>query len=186
MIDDVIKEVPTLSKEEALLIFSYTDNTFYRRLNDFLRWNKEVLDTLTPHNVEISKKLALKLEQALEKMPNMEWELVYRWDDWDWWKWKIWKEIDLTAFTSVANNSDDTFLSQQKNILVIIQWKEWRVKDISKLSLFVNFAEQLWKSPTNSEWVILPNSILEITWKNKVRIVWKDFDVDQVKLKQTK
>lgn len=186
MIDDIIKEIPTLSKEEALLIFSYTDNTFYRRLNDFLRWNKEVLDTLTHHNIEVSKKLALKLEQALEKMPNMEWELVYRWDDWEWWKWKVWKEIDLIAFTSVANNSNDTFLSEQKNILVIIQWKEWRVKDISKLAMFVNFAEQLWKTPTKSEWVILPNSVLEITWKNKVRIVWNDFDIDKIKLKQVK
>jgi hypothetical protein len=37
MIDEAIKQTPNLTKEEALLIFSYTDNTIYRSLNDFLR-----------------------------------------------------------------------------------------------------------------------------------------------------
>jgi hypothetical protein len=37
MIDDAIKQVPNLTREEALLIFSYTDNTIYRRLNAFMR-----------------------------------------------------------------------------------------------------------------------------------------------------
>jgi len=37
MIDEAIKVAPTLTKEEALLIFSYTDETLYRRLNSFMR-----------------------------------------------------------------------------------------------------------------------------------------------------
>jgi hypothetical protein len=175
-----------LTREEALLIFSYTDNTIFERLNSFMRWNKEILKSLTTQNIEVTKRLVWKLEKALEKMPNMEWELVYRWDSWKWWKLNIWEEIDLKAFTSVANNMQDTFLSENKNILVIIQWKEWRVKDISQLAMFVNFGDKLWKTATRNEWVILPNSVLEVTWNNKVRIVWKDFDVDKVTLKQTK
>lgn len=186
MIDEAIKQIPNLTREEALLIFSYTDNTIFERLNSFMRWNKEVLQSLTPQNIEVAQRLVWKLEKALEKMPNMEWELVYRWDSWKWWKLNIWEEIDLKAFTSVASNMQDTFLSENKNILVIIQWKEWRVKDISQLAMFVNFGDKLWKTATRNEWVILPNSVLEVTWNNKVRIVWKDFDLDKVTLKQTK
>jgi hypothetical protein len=37
MIDEVIKSLPKLSREEALLIFSYTDETIYRKLNAFMR-----------------------------------------------------------------------------------------------------------------------------------------------------
>jgi hypothetical protein len=60
-----------LTREEALLIFSYTDNTIFERLNSFMRWNKEILKSLTPQNIEIAKRLVWKLERALEKMPNM-------------------------------------------------------------------------------------------------------------------
>jgi len=37
MIDEVIKQIPNLTREEALIIFSYTDEVIYRRLNAFLR-----------------------------------------------------------------------------------------------------------------------------------------------------
>jgi hypothetical protein len=168
-----------------LLIFSYTDNTIYRSLNDFLRWNKDVLDNLTPHNIEVSKKLAWKLEQALEKMPNMEWELVYRWDDWEWWKWNVWDKIDLKAFTSVSDNKKDTFISEEKNILVIIGWKEWRVKNITQLALIPNFWEYFPRIPkTTNEWVVLPNSKVIIIGNDKWLHKW--IDITEIRVKQTK
>jgi len=37
MIDEAMKVASTLTKEEALLIFSYTDQTIYRKLNAFMR-----------------------------------------------------------------------------------------------------------------------------------------------------
>jgi len=37
MVDDVMKQIPDLTREEALLIFTYTDNTIYRNLNAFMR-----------------------------------------------------------------------------------------------------------------------------------------------------
>jgi hypothetical protein len=37
MIDEVIKQNSNLTREEALLIFSYTDEVIYRKLNAFLR-----------------------------------------------------------------------------------------------------------------------------------------------------
>lgn len=185
IIDEAIKQTPNLSREEALLIFSYTDNTIYRRLNDFMRWNKEVLQSLTSQNIEATQRLVSRLEQALEKMPNMNWELVYRWDNWKWWKWNIWDEIDLKAFTSVANATEDTFLWNQKDILVIIQWKDWRVKDITKLALIPNFWEHFPKIPkTSNEWVVLPNSKVIIVWNDKW--IYKWIDITEVRVKQTK
>jgi hypothetical protein len=37
MVDEAIKKIPSLTREEALLIFSYTDNTIFERLNSFMR-----------------------------------------------------------------------------------------------------------------------------------------------------
>ncbi len=199
MIDEVIKQIPNLTREEALIIFSYTDEVIYRRLNAFLRWKKEVVDSLTPHNIEVSKRLALKLEQALEKMPNLKsWEdwFILRWDKWKYWDWKIWDEIELTAFSSVSNNKKDIFLWEKHdtNTQVSIIWKEWRVKDISKLSIAVNFwvskeeleiltnfSGKLKKLPkTNNEWVILPNSIVKILDRFKLDNI-NYIDVEQTK-----
>jgi hypothetical protein len=187
MVDEAIKKIPHLTREEALLIFSYTDEIIYRRFNALLRWQKEVLDTLTPHNIEVSKKLSLKLEQALQKMPNLKaWEdwFILRWDKSSYWNWKIWDEVNLSSFTSVSNNKKDIFLwgSFRNDTQVSIIWKEWRVKDISELSIAVkfwvseeelktltDFSGKLKKLPkTNNEWVILPNSRVVITDRFKL------------------
>jgi hypothetical protein len=188
-----------LTREEALLIFSYTDEVIYRKLNAFLRWKKEVLDSLTPHNVEVSKRLALKLEQALEKMPNLKpWEdwFILRWDKERYWAWKIWDEIELSAFSSVSNNKKDIFLWEKHDAdtQVSILWKEWRIKDISELSIAVNFwvskeeletltdfSGKLKKLPkTNNEWVILPNSRVIIINRSKLDNI-NYIDVEQTK-----
>ena len=67
MINKVIKEIPKLSRDEALLIFTYTDNTIYENLNKFLRWDKNTLANLTPNNIKASKSLIQKLEIAIKK-----------------------------------------------------------------------------------------------------------------------
>ncbi len=173
MIDEAIKQTPNLNREEALLIFSYTDKTIYKKLNAFMRWEKEVLKSLTPQNIEATKRIIWKMEQALEKMPDLKpWEngFILRGDKWEGWKKEVWKEINLEAFTSVANNKKDAFIWDEFEIYII--WKEWRIKDVSKLSIAVNFwvpkeeleilidfSGKLKKLPkTNNEWIILPNS----------------------------
>jgi hypothetical protein len=118
-------------------------------------------------------------------MPELEWEFIVRWDTWKWWitsnetienmsnieitkliqEWKIiwripWEEILLRWFTSVSNNLDDIFIWKWsiQDTLVIITWERWRIRDISDLAMFTNFAEQLWKPPTKFEWIILSDS----------------------------
>ena len=49
-----------------------------------MRWDKNTLANLTPNNIKASKSLIQKLEIAIKKMPDMNWTLVYRWDNWDW------------------------------------------------------------------------------------------------------
>ncbi|MDP2090780.1 MAG: hypothetical protein Q8K30_04240 [Candidatus Gracilibacteria bacterium] len=199
MIDEVIKQNSNLTKEEALLIFSYTDEVIYRRLNAFLRGKKEVLDSLTPHNVEVSKRLALKLEQALEKMPNLkpgEDGFILRGDKERYWAGKIGDEIELSAFSSVSNNKKDIFLGEKHdaNTQVSILGKEGRIKDISELSIAVNFgvskeeletltdfSGKLKKLPkTNNEGVILPNSRVRIINRSKLD------NINYIDVKQTK
>ena len=181
MVDDVMKQIPDLTREEALLIFTYTDNTIYRNLNAFMRWDKKVLETMTKENIEVSRRLASKLEKAMEKMPNLEWGkdwFILRWDKWEWWfskNWKelqVWDEINLDSFTSVSNNRNDILLWKKywHDILVEIVWKEWKVKDISQLAMFVNFADKLWAVKTEVEWIILPNSIIKFVKKENAVI----------------
>jgi len=204
LVDDVIKQIHDLTREEALLIFTYTDNTIYRNLNAFMRWDKNVLETMTKENIEASRNLALKLERAMEKMPNLEWWknwFILRWDKWDWWhsknwkKLKAWDEIDLEAFTSVSNNRNDILLWKKywHDILIEIVWKEWRVKDISSLAMFVNFADKLWAVKTEVEWIILPNSVIRFVKKENVVIDAVDnnrkiipHNIKKVKLEQIK
>lgn len=199
MIEEAIKQTPGLTRKEALLIFSYTDNTIYKKLNAFMRWGKEILDTLTPQNIEAAKKIIWQMEEALGKMPNLKpWEnwFILRWDNSKYWNWKIWDTIELDSFTSVSNNRRDIFLWKKYNTdtQISIIWKKWRVKDISILSISVNFwvskkelktlidfsgkLEKLDK--TNNEWVILPNSRVIITDKFKLD------DLNYINAKQIK
>ena len=164
-----------------------------------MRWDKNVLKNMTKENIEATNRIVLDLEQALEKMPNLEpWKdwFILRWDKWDWWKEEVWKEIDLEAFTSVANNKKDAFIWEDfnNNIEISIIWKEWRIKDVSELAIAVNFwvtKEELknitdftWKlkklPKTTNEWIILPNSKV-IVLEN---FQWKDIyytKVEQIK-----
>jgi len=168
MIDNVIEDIPNLTREEVLLIFSYTDEILYRNLNWYMRWIWEIVNNMTPKNIEVANRLISKLEQAINKMPNLT-----PWDDWfilrgdksRWWQWNIWDEIELKSFTSVSNNRRDIFLWWKFNndTQISIIWKEWRVKDISSISIAVNFGDILKQlGKRTNEWVILPNSRVKI------------------------
>ncbi len=184
-IDEVIKNIPSLTREEALLIFSYTDKTIFEKLNGFMRGDKNIIDNMTKENIETSIKLISNLEDALEKMPDLKWDLILRWDDWRWWLTE-WSDIPLKAFTSVSNNKSDIFLWELywNNILVEIIWKQWRVKDISSLAMFVQFAKKLWRTTTINEWVILPNSVVQFVSKEikKMNLPNIDWDITSQKI----
>lgn len=175
MIDEAIKVAPTLTKEEALLIFSYTDETLYRRLNSFMRWDEKVIQSLTPENIPVVQKLIQKLQTALDKMPNLKpWEdgFVFRWDKEKYWQWRIWTEINLKDFKSVSNNTNDIFLWDKfkNDTRISLIWLEWKVKDISSLAI----ATQFWGNPltgldrTLNEWVLLPNARVRIIGRVEV------------------
>ena len=169
-----------LTKEEALIIFTYSDYFLYEKLNRFMRWDRKLLKTMTEENIKATKNVILKLDLALKKMPNLKpWKdwLIFRWDKLKWWQWNIWDEIQLKSFTSVENNKENIFLWElyENNILINIKWiKPWSVKDISDLALFVHFAEKLNKKTTINEWIIIPNSEIKIIWevKKTQKLLW--------------
>ncbi len=183
MIENAIDDITWLSKEEALTIFSYTDQVIYKNLNNYMRW---ILDKdLSPDNIKAINNLIIKLESWLSKMPDIEWTFIYRWDSWNWWLKDIWDDIELKAFTSVADNVWDTFLSSEKNILVIADWKKWRVKDVTQLAIIPNFWDRFPQIPnTTNEWVILPNSTVRVINKTNESIEW--IDIEKVEVKQIK
>jgi hypothetical protein len=178
-----------LTREEALTIFAYTDKTIFQKLNTFMRWSgkwKTLRDSMTPEQIEVTNRLIWKLEVALSKMPDMEWKLAYRWDSWKGWNKDIGTPIDLEAFTSIAHNSKDTFLAKDKNILVVIEWKTWKIKDITSLAL----VPQLWKhfpalldKLTETEGILLPDSKVIVIWNEIKMLEW--FDIRELRVKQT-
>lgn len=186
MINNVIKDIPELTRDEALLIFSYTDEILYRNMNSYMRWVWEIVNNMTHKNIEVANRLIIKLEQALEKMPNLEpWKdwFILRWDKWRWWQWNIWDEIELKSFTSVSNKREDIFLwwNFENDTQISIIWKDWRVKDISALAIAVNFGDILKKvEKTTNEWVILPRSTVEIIDRFQLD------DVNYIDVKQIK
>jgi len=169
----------------------------FRDLNSYMRGilNKE----LSEANIIAINNIIAKLESWLTKMPDLkhwkEW-FILRWDKWEWRKKEIWEEIELDAFTSVANNKRDAFIWDEfdNNIEISIIWKDWRIKDVSELSIAVNYwiskeelvtlndftgkLKKLWK--TTNEWIILPNSKVVVL----ERVQWKD--IYYTRIKQTK
>ena len=149
-----------------------------------MRWDKDLLKDMTPENIEASNQLVSKLTIALEKMPDMEWDLVFRWDDWIWWRWNVGDEISLDSFTSVANNTDDIFNWDKINTIITVEWKKGRVKDITSLALIPNFWDKFPQIPnTSNEWVILPNSKVVVKEIKEVENKWRkinDVTVTQI------
>ena len=190
MIDNAIKNIQNLTKEDALLIFSYTDNILYKNLNWYMRWSLDIVDNMSPENIQATNKIISKLEQAVKKMPNLKpWKdwFILRWDKWKWWQWKIWDNIELKSFTSVSNNKNDIFIWKifNNDTQILIIWKEWKIKDISSLAIAVNFWDKLkWITKTSNEWLILSNSTVKIIWRN-IKKEWTT-DINEITVKQTK
>jgi hypothetical protein len=177
---EIVKEKTwnTLTKKDALLIFSYTDYFLYWKLNSFMRWDKKLIDSMTKQNIEATKRITIDLEKALEKMPDLKpWKdwFILRWDEIKYWKWDIWDSVLLKSLSSVSDNKKDSFIWKNgKDTAIYIIWKKWRIKNISSLAIAVNFWDKLKViEKTNNEWVILTNSILEITWKKKIKNINK-------------
>jgi hypothetical protein len=130
MIDEAIKKTPNLDRTEAMLIFAFTDKFLFWNINWVLRWSEKL--------TVAQEKLLRKLDEWLEKMPDLEWKHIIRWDshyswiskneiirDWnilnnveikelinDWdtiWLIK-WDNISLDAYTFVSNNKNDIFI----------------------------------------------------------------------------
>jgi len=119
-------------------------------------------------------------------MKSVDWGnivVVYRWDGWEGWLKEIWEDVELNWFTSVANNTDDIILQWGNNIRITIEWQEGRVKDVSSLALFVNFADKINKPFTKNEWVILSNSIMRIVDVQKNTYKW--VEIIDIRVKQT-
>jgi len=210
MIKKANEKYPNLTETEALLIFASTDNFLFENLNSKLRkqqklnpWEQKLLDTFN---------------SWLEKLPNLDWTTL-RGDKWSGWivknpldyKWisnldifnnidikklKRWDNINLYAPTYVSNNVNDIFIipeHSKNHTLVIINWMEWKVKDISSLAMFPNFAEKLWYREIWYEWVVKPNSLVEVESIKQVKKELPDWKwwkfigtIIEVKVKQIK
>ncbi len=130
MIDKAIEKIPNLDRTEAMLIFAFTDKFMFWNINWVLRWTEKL--TIA------QKKLLKKLDEWLEKMPDLEWKHIIRWDSHHSWvsenevkiwdkvatnveiselikQWKIkwlkkWDNILLDWYTFVSDNIDDIFI----------------------------------------------------------------------------
>jgi len=195
-INSQIKKWPKLTKKEANLIFSLTDNFLFNNLNIFLWWKWErynkLIKSLSKVEVDWVEKLIKDIDIALNKMPDLkpwEWWFILRWDKVEFWKNKKWDILEkwdineLKIFSFCANNVKDTFIWKNwKDTAVYIIWKEWRIKDITKFSLWVNF---WWRvidkvDRTYNEWIILRNSDLYIDNK---KIIWDTYKFNTIQIK---
>jgi len=142
IIEKAIEKYPDLTKTEALLIFASTDKFLFGNMNWLLRWEGKIS--------EWQEKLMKKLDDWLDKMPNLDWKHIIRWEnhhswvsknevkrngnilsnveikelinDWDT-IWLIrWDNILLDAYTFVSNNKNDIFIWKDfpKNDTLII------------------------------------------------------------------
>ena len=191
-----IKNWPKLTKTEANLIFSLTDNYIFNNLNIFLwkKWDKynKLIKSLSKKEINWVEKLVKDIDIALNKMPDLKpWKdwFIFRWDKLEFWRNEEWKILEigesneLRIFSFCANNIDDSFIWKfDKDIAVYIHWKKWKIKNISKLSMWVNFWWRVIKQidRTNNEWIILRNSKLHIYNKKTVKNI-SEFYTKQIK-----
>ncbi|MDD3145054.1 MAG: hypothetical protein PHV23_02985 [Candidatus Gracilibacteria bacterium] len=179
MIKKAIKKYPHLTKTEALLIFASTDKFLFENLNFKLRKQVKLTDG--------EQKLLDTFNSGLDKLPDLEGSTL-RGDKWAGWIVKnpddfkgisnldIFNDIDvhllkrgdnipLYAPTYVSNNINDIFIIPEhvkNHTLVIINGMEGKVKDISSIAMFPNFAEKLGYREIGYEGVVKPNSLVEV------------------------
>ncbi len=132
MIDKALEDLAKygVNRTDAMLLFASTDKYLFENINWALRWTKE----LTQWQIAFLE----RFDQALSKMPDLEWKHIIRWDshyswithdkveiDWrratnleiaelikagkvEWFK--QWDKNILDAYTYVANETNDIFL----------------------------------------------------------------------------
>lgn len=177
-IEAVMRDIPWLTRTEAYVIFSYTDNFLYRNLNELLRSGAE----LTPWQ----QRLVDILNSWLEKMPNYSWDtILLRGDSWEEYIHRnIWETITLWWYSSVSNRIDDTFIWEwySDNFLVQITWLEWRIKDITSLWIAPQFGDRIvaiWEKTWN-EWVMLMNSRVRITNRETATHTFENWETIEI------
>jgi hypothetical protein len=125
-----------------MLIFASTDKFLFQNINWILRWGEKL--------TKMQKKLLQKFDDWLDKMPDLDWKHIIRWDNHHSWiskneikrNWNLlnnveikelisewdniwfikWDNILLDAYTFVSNNKDDIFIWKDfpKNDTLII------------------------------------------------------------------
>gem|GEM_PF-2424481 len=60
-----------LTIDDCFLIFLYTDNIIYQRLNGFHREIPEILDSMSLQEKATTSRLSQRLREALEKMDDV-------------------------------------------------------------------------------------------------------------------
>jgi hypothetical protein len=175
-----IMELRNLTPTEAHTIFWYTNwvlripKTKTDFINWFVRWE---LKDLTEEQIKWLQDLVRAFDSWLDKMPNAPEKVLMRWDSAK--RRQPWKPIELKWYTSVANNTNDTFVNR-KDSLIEITTVPWRAKDISDLAAYKHFAKEMWEPEmaTKHEWLILRNSqaVVESIEKDYlVNFRWKDY-----------
>lgn len=116
MIDEAIVKHPWLTKTEAMMVFASTDNYIISQLNWALRsW--KILS-------ESQKKVIETLDQALTKMPTLEWRHIIRWDGHH--SWVSSKEISIDW--KIATNVEIAQLIKEWKIAWLQKWESIPLK----------------------------------------------------------
>jgi hypothetical protein len=192
---EAVAEKRGLTPTEAHTIFWYTkwvltikiDWIRTENVNAFLRW--KLPKDLPESQTKAIKEIIENFDKWLDKMPDIEWNMVIRWDSWDWWRVPKWSEVDLYWYTSCARKKENTFIWEKypKNDLFIeVEIIKWRAKDISELAYYTHFLGE-----TTEEALILRNSKVVIKdiqeWYDKfTKKTWEVVDITKIKVEQIK
>jgi hypothetical protein len=183
-----------LTPIEAHTIFWYTKWVFSiemnwtDKINMFLRW--KLPKDLPEPQVRALKEIVENFDSWLDKMPDIKWKIVLRWDSWNWWRVPKWNEVDLYWYTSCARKKENILIWERysnRDLFIEVEVIEWRVKDISELAYYTHFLGE-----TTEEALILRNSKVVIKdiqeWYDKFRSpeTWEIINITKIKAEQIK
>jgi hypothetical protein len=162
-------------------------------MHNYLRWKLDLLK-LPEGQKEALDELIRIFDKWLEKMPDIkEWKIVLRWDQVKYWEpLTEWRIADLDAYSSCAVNKENIFIwkKYKTDLLVEVEVLRWRVKDITRLAFFPNFAKKVGRIPTTEEALILRGSKVRIKeierWHKFEAWDWSTQDITRISTTQTK